>query len=43
MFDRLVFDPTGVTKHGLTYTALFHIHYKKPLYLLSPPLNKFFM
>ncbi len=22
-FDRLAFDPSGVTKHGLTYTAIF--------------------
>jgi hypothetical protein len=42
MLDCLLFDPIGVTKHGFTYTVLFHIHYKEPLYLLSPPLNKNF-
>ncbi len=25
-FDHLVFDPTSVTKHGLTYTTLSCIH-----------------
>jgi hypothetical protein len=40
--DRLTFDPTNVTKHGLTYTPLFHILSKEHLYLFSPLTNKTF-
>jgi hypothetical protein len=40
--DCLVFDPISVTKHGFTYTTLFHIHSKDHLYLLSLLLNKNF-
>ena len=34
--DELAFDPTNVTKHGLTYTTLLHICTKEKLYLLAP-------
>jgi hypothetical protein len=34
--DELVFDPTNVKKHGLTYTTLFHIPTKEKLFLLTP-------
>ncbi len=40
--DRLAFDPIGVTKHGLTYTSLFHLRSRKHLHLLSPLTNNFF-
>jgi hypothetical protein len=32
-FDHLTFDPFGVTKHGLTYIMLFHIHSKEHIYI----------
>ena len=35
LLDYLAFDPTGVYKHGLIYTALSRIK-KKNLYLLQP-------
>jgi len=34
-FECLVFDWFSVTKHGLTYTTLFHVHLKEHLYLFS--------
>jgi hypothetical protein len=40
--DHLAFGLTSVTKHGLTYTSLSHIHSKKHLYLRSPLTNKTF-
>jgi len=40
--DHLAFGPTSVTKHGLTYTPLPHICFKKHLYLLSRLTNKTF-
>jgi hypothetical protein len=40
--DCLTFDPTSVTKHGLTYTPLSHICSKEHLYLLSWLTNKTF-
>jgi hypothetical protein len=40
--NHLVFDPTGVIKHGLKNIALFRIHSNKHLYLLSPLSNNFF-
>ncbi len=40
--DHLAFDPSGITKHGLTYTILSRVHSKKHLYLLSPLSNKNF-
>jgi hypothetical protein len=33
---NLVFDPTNVKKHKLTYIILFHIQMKENLYLLIP-------
>jgi hypothetical protein len=38
--DHLTFDPSGVTKHGLTYTILFRTKCKDNLYLLSPHYRK---
>jgi hypothetical protein len=40
--DRLTFDPTCGTKHGLTYTTLSCICSKKHLYSFSPLPNKNF-
>ncbi len=40
--DHLAFDPSGVTKHGLAYTTLSHIHSKEQLYLLLALSNKNF-
>ncbi len=40
--DHLTFDLSGVTKHGLAYTTLFHIHSKEQLYLLPALSNNFF-
>jgi hypothetical protein len=40
--DCLAFDPSGITKYGLTYIALFRIYSKKYLYLFSPLSNKNF-
>jgi hypothetical protein len=34
-FECFVFDWFSVTKHGLTYTTLFHVHLKEHLYLFS--------
>ena len=34
--DDLVFNPCGVNKHGLAYTALSHIRSKEKLYLSAP-------
>jgi exonuclease III len=34
--DDVVFNPCGVTKHGLAYTALSRIRTKEKLYLLTP-------
>ncbi len=34
-FDHLVFDPTSVTRHGLTYTTLSCIHWKESLYYIK--------
>ncbi len=31
---HLAFDPSGITKHGLTYITLFQVHSKEHLYLL---------
>jgi len=33
--DELVFDPTNIKKHGLTYTTLSHIQTKENLFLLT--------
>ncbi len=38
----LTFDPSGVTKHNLTYVALSRVCSKKHFYLLSPLLHKNF-
>jgi hypothetical protein len=40
--DHLAFDPSDITKHGLTYTTLFQVHSKEHLYLLFPLSNKKF-
>jgi hypothetical protein len=32
----LVFDPTNILKHGLTYTTLSYIQKKEKLFLLAP-------
>jgi hypothetical protein len=34
--DELVFDPTNIQKHGLTYTTISHIWTKEKLFLLTP-------
>jgi hypothetical protein len=31
--DHLAFDPTSVTKHGLTYIALLKVHWKKIVFI----------
>jgi len=41
-FDHLAFDPSGITKHGLTYTTLFQVRSKEHIYLLFPLPNKNF-
>ena len=40
--DEMAFDPTNVTKHGLTYIALSRIRTKEKLYLLTPLEHKKF-
>jgi hypothetical protein len=40
--DELVFDPTNIKKHGLTYTTLSHIQTKEKLFLLAPLQHEFF-
>jgi hypothetical protein len=40
--DHLAFDPTNVTKHGLTYIELLKVRSKENLYLLFPLLIFFF-
>ncbi len=40
--EHLIFDPSNVTKHGLTYIPLFCIYSKEHLYLLCPLLSNFF-
>jgi len=40
--DHLAFDPSGITKHGLTYTTLFQVRSKEHIYLLFPLSNKNF-
>jgi hypothetical protein len=42
ILNHLTFDPTSVTKHGLTYIALSKVCSKENLYLFSPLLNNFF-
>jgi hypothetical protein len=34
--DELVFDPTNIKKHELTYITIFHIRTKEKLFLLTP-------
>jgi hypothetical protein len=40
--DELVFDPTNVRKHGLTYTSLSRIQTKEKLFLLVLFQHEFF-
>jgi len=40
--DELVFDPTNVKKHGLTYITLSHIRTKEKQFLLNPFQHEIF-
>ncbi len=40
--DELVFDPTNIKKHWLTYTTLSHIQEKEKLFLLTPLQHEIF-